>query len=136
VEIAPGTVRTACVFTGQERTERADAVVLVTARLPVDDLYQRLESRRSEWSGHGLRSVRCIGDAWAPGTIAAAVWAGRRYAEEFDADPDADANADSNADPEGRPNGAQPFLREYTALAPWDPDPRGPESPKVRTGAN
>ena len=104
-EIGPGTVRTACVFTGRERTERADAVVLVTARLPVDDLYQRLDSRRSEWSRHGLRSVRCIGDAWAPGTIAAAVWAGRRYAEELDADPEAD------------PERTQPFLREYTALA-------------------
>ena len=33
-----------------------------------------------------IASVRAIGDAWAPGTIAAAVWSGRRYAEEFDAD--------------------------------------------------
>jgi dimethylamine/trimethylamine dehydrogenase len=132
VEIGPGAVRTACVFTGQERAERADAVVMVTARLPVDDLYQRLESRRSEWSGHGLRSVRCIGDAWAPGTIAAAVWAGRRYAEEFDADPDADPDAgpdagrkaDPDADPEGRPHRSQPFLRGSTALARDPPGER------------
>ncbi len=27
-----------------------------------------------------------VGDALAPGTIAAAVWSGRRYAEEFDED--------------------------------------------------
>ena len=31
-----------------------------------------------------MRSVRAIGDAWAPGTIATAVWDGRRYAEELD----------------------------------------------------
>jgi dimethylamine/trimethylamine dehydrogenase len=48
--------------------------------------------------------VRGIGDAWAPGTIAAAVWSGRRFAEEFDADP---------------PSGDEvPFRREVTELAP------------------
>ncbi|MGC8471417.1 MAG: hypothetical protein ACP5PM_03880, partial [Acidimicrobiales bacterium] len=119
-EIGPGVVRTACVFTGQERAERADAVVLVTARLPVDDLYWRLESRRSEWSRHGLRSVRCIGDAWAPGTIAAAVWTGRRYAEEFDVGPG--PNVGPGPGPRRDADAAQPFLREYTALAPWDSD--------------
>ncbi|MDA8356883.1 MAG: FAD-dependent oxidoreductase [Actinomycetota bacterium] len=103
VAVGAGAVRTCCVFTGREQTEEADAVVLVTARLPVDGLVAGLEARRSEWSGHGIRSVRCIGDAWAPGTIAAAVWAGRRYAEEFDE----------------QPSDAEPFRREYTALAPY-----------------
>ena len=36
--------------------------------------------------------MRAIGDAYAPGTIAAAVWDGHRYAQELDdplaADPD------------------------------------------------
>ncbi len=143
-EIGPGAVRTACVFTGQERAERADAVVLVTARLPVDDLYWRLEFRRSEWSRHGLRSVRCIGDAWAPGTIAAAVWTGRRYAEEFDAGlgpnvgpgPGPGPGADPGAGAGPGPDAAQPFLREYTALARWDSGSRGPGSTKARTGAS
>jgi dimethylamine/trimethylamine dehydrogenase len=99
-EIGEGEVRTCCVFTGRERVEGADAVVLVTARLPRDNLARELEARRSEWGGHGVRSVSCIGDAWAPSTIAAAVWAGRRYAEEFD----------------GAEPGALPFRREYTAL--------------------
>jgi dimethylamine/trimethylamine dehydrogenase len=48
--------------------------------------------------------VRGIGDAWAPGTIAAAVWSGRRAAEEFDA-----------ALPS---NDEVPFRREVTQLAP------------------
>ena len=30
------------------------------------------------------RVCRAIGDAWAPATIAAAVWSGHRYAEELD----------------------------------------------------
>jgi dimethylamine/trimethylamine dehydrogenase len=48
--------------------------------------------------------VRCAGDAWAPSTIAAAVWAGRRYAEEFDLEA---AALDATS-----------VRREYTALAP------------------
>ena len=46
--------------------------------------------------------VRAIGDAWAPGTIAAAVWSGRRYAEEFDAELSG--------------NDVVPFRREVTQL--------------------
>jgi len=52
-------------------------------RLPVDDLCRDLLARQGEWSQ--LRSVRAIGDAYASGTIAAAVWAGREYAETLDA---------------------------------------------------
>jgi dimethylamine/trimethylamine dehydrogenase len=47
--------------------------------------------------------LRVFGDAWAPGTIAAAVWDGRRYAEELD---------------EPRSDGDEPpFKREVVALA-------------------
>ena len=82
----------------------ADSVVLVTARLPHDDLYRELTGRVEAGE---LTTVRAIGDAWAPGTIAAAVWSGRRFAEEFDADLP--------------PNDVVPFRREVTALAPsWD----------------
>ncbi len=75
---------TACVYTGSETLVPADAVLLVTGRLPVDDLYQRLLAREDEWSDFGIRSVQSVGDAYAPATIASAVWSGRRFAEEFD----------------------------------------------------
>lgn len=101
VGVAAGSVATLCVFSGEERSEPADAVVMVTARLPVDGLWLALDARRAEWDHHGVRSVTCLGDAWAPGTIAAAVWAGRRYAEEFDLAPGEVAT----------------FRREYTGLA-------------------
>jgi dimethylamine/trimethylamine dehydrogenase len=94
---------TGCVFTGEERPAGADAVVLVTARLPDDRLYTELQARKPEWAQAGISSVYAIGDAWAPATIAAAVWAGRRYAEELDA-----------------PRSSEPvrFRREMTALPP------------------
>ncbi len=94
-------VQAGCVFTGRIRDIAADAVVLVTARLPEEALYRALLARRMHWAAAGLTSVTAIGDALAPSTIAAAVYAGRRYAEEFE-EPRA---------PE------VPFKRELTALA-------------------
>jgi dimethylamine/trimethylamine dehydrogenase len=83
VSLAADSARTACVFTGAEDQHPCDAVLLVTARLPVDSLCQDLLARQGEWGQ--LRSVRAIGDAFAPGTIAAAVWSGREYAETLGA---------------------------------------------------
>jgi dimethylamine/trimethylamine dehydrogenase len=100
-----GGVATACTFTGAEREIACDAVVLVTARLPDDGLYRELVDRRDEWAGAGIRTVRAVGDCWAPGTIAAAVWEGRRYAEELD-------------EPEALP------LREVTELVEPAANPR------------
>jgi dimethylamine/trimethylamine dehydrogenase len=97
-------VRIASVHTGAERRRACDALVLVTARLPQEELAESLLARRAEWGGAGILSVRAIGDAWAPGTIASAVWDGRRYAEELD----------GPADVEG------PFRREVIRLAPLE----------------
>ncbi len=77
-----------------------DATVLVTARHVTDDLAAGLHAARDHWDEAGLRSVRTIGDAWAPGTIAAAVWWGRRYAEELE---------------EPRPQGEVAFRRQLPA---------------------
>ena len=81
----------------------ADTVVMVTARLPHDGLYLELLARKGEWADANLLSVRAIGDAWAPATIAAAVWSGHRYAEELD---------------EPQPLGPVPYLREARGSLP------------------
>lgn len=67
-----------------QRELACDAVVAVTARLPDDALYQELLQREAAWADAGIRSLRCIGDAEAPGLIAHAVYAGHRYARELD----------------------------------------------------
>ena len=89
--IAGGTFSAACVFTGRTQSIDTDSTVLVTARLPDHGLGQALQARRAEWADAGLRSVSVIGDALSPGTIAAAVWSGRRYAEELEESRDPDA---------------------------------------------
>jgi dimethylamine/trimethylamine dehydrogenase len=59
-------------------------VVTITARLPQDVLYQELLAIESQWPTTGIQSVKCAGDALAPGLIAHAVYAGHRYARELD----------------------------------------------------
>ena len=80
-EIAVAEARLVCVFTGREQRRAAGSVVMVTARLPEDALYDELRGQAADL---GLRSVARIGDCSAPATIAAAVFSGRRYAEALD----------------------------------------------------
>jgi dimethylamine/trimethylamine dehydrogenase len=105
-EIGTGAVQAACVFTGRRMSVEADATVLVTARLPHNGLLKDVKALAM--AGASLKSITVIGDAEAPGTIAAAVFAGRRYAEELEVARDEDAPL---------------FRREVTGLAegplPW-----------------
>ncbi|MEM9249966.1 MAG: NAD(P)-binding protein [Pseudomonadota bacterium] len=96
-------VTTNCTFTGQERAEEADAVVMVAARQPEDAVFQALRDQAAAWADAGIVSVTCIGDAQAPGPIAWATYAGHRYARELDQEDIGDA---------------LPFRREVAGLAP------------------
>ncbi len=90
VAVETGEARMRDTLTGRESALQVDALVLVTARLPNDALALEL-------------GATAVGDAYAPGTIATAVWDGRRYAEELDGEPHGDA---------------VPFRREVVELAP------------------
>ena len=105
--ISERSVAVSCVFTGRTETIEADAVVLVTSRTPEDRLARELAGRAGDWPDAGLESVTAIGDALAPATIAHAVYAGRRYAEELDGPP--------------YPGDEVPFQRELAELLPLDP---------------
>ncbi len=74
--IAHGKVTLACGYTGAQEDVEAESTVLVTMRNPVDGLSQSLAQA-------GLPSLTRIGDCLAPGTIAAAVYGGHRYAREI-----------------------------------------------------
>ncbi len=62
-----GEVTIACAYTGREETLPADAVVMVTARLPRDELLSDLTPDGTTGTGRDCSSVRAIGDAFAPG---------------------------------------------------------------------
>jgi dimethylamine/trimethylamine dehydrogenase len=99
--VTPDGVETACAYTGTAGRIGADAVVMVASRTPDDALYRALTARAADWADAGIRSVRVIGDAEAPGPIAWATYAGHRYARELDLPDRGDALA---------------FRREVTAL--------------------
>ncbi len=83
-EIQPGKIALACSISDQRSQIDADAVVLVTDRLPNDEFYQALKSAQAEGK---LESLRVIGDAEAPNTIARAVFSGHLAAREFEETP-------------------------------------------------
>jgi dimethylamine/trimethylamine dehydrogenase len=73
-----------CTYTARRSTIPASSVVSITSRLPNDELYEALLIQTEALFAAGIVSVNAIGDCLAPGTIAAAVYAGHRYAREFD----------------------------------------------------
>ncbi len=77
-------VLVACTYTGRQTDFPAASVVTVTSRLPDDELAQSLLAMPDKVASAGILSVTPIGDCHAPSTIAAAVYAGHRYAREFD----------------------------------------------------
>jgi dimethylamine/trimethylamine dehydrogenase len=86
-EIQKSQVLASCVYTGKQSSVACDAVVLVTSRLPNDQLNLYLKACESDWAAAGIKTVRVVGDANAPAAIAWATYAGHRYAEELD-EPD------------------------------------------------
>lgn len=79
-----------CTYSGREKRIAAENLVMVSQRQPNDDLYQELQ-KRMDAGGEGLpKTVKRIGDCDAPAIIAAAVYAGHRYARELDGAVDID----------------------------------------------
>jgi dimethylamine/trimethylamine dehydrogenase len=84
LEVDAEGARLGCVYTGREQRVACGSILLITSRLPDDELQQALTSRQHEWRDARLESVTAIGDCHAPGLIAHAVYAGHRYAQELD----------------------------------------------------
>ena len=75
---------------------------MVTSRAPQSALYDALSDTGDALAQAGIETLTRIGDCLAPGTVAAAVYAGHRYARELE---------DGSLDPD-----ASPFRREYAEL--------------------
>jgi dimethylamine/trimethylamine dehydrogenase len=77
----------ACVHTGRTEPVACDALLPVTERVPEDGLYRALAADPDGLERAGIATLRLIGDAEAPGSLAAAVYAGHLAARSFEADP-------------------------------------------------
>jgi len=82
--IGDGQIELACVYTDRRQTRPCGSVIMVTAKLPEDRLYYQLTENPDGLAQAGIKSVTRIGDCLAPGTIAAAIYGGHRYARELD----------------------------------------------------
>ena len=89
-DIGGDCVTIADTISGDESQLAAAAVVLVTARDPVDHLYQDLVPQNGAPEGAGVKSLARIGDCWGPNTIAAAVHSGHSAARLLDVDVNPD----------------------------------------------
>lgn len=76
----------ACIHTGRRESLACDAAVLVTERVPDTALLDRLTDDPDAVERAGIATVREIGDAEAPGSLAAAVHSGHLAARTLGAD--------------------------------------------------
>jgi dimethylamine/trimethylamine dehydrogenase len=102
VYLGATSVTVACNFTDRTNEIACCSLVPVTMRQPIDRLYHDLRALVGP-ADSARPTVTRIGDCFAPGTIAAAVYAGHRYAREL-----GEAASDR-----------VPFKRELPALAPY-----------------
>ena len=84
------TARLSCEYSGEEKLLSVSSVVMVTFRRPNDALYQGLLGSVDGDVTKLPFTLKRIGDCEAPAIIAAATYAGHKYARELDApiDPD------------------------------------------------
>jgi dimethylamine/trimethylamine dehydrogenase len=95
-------------YPGKETSWEADAVVLVTQRIPDTVLYRELKADPVRLSDAGIRSVYRVGDCVAPRPqVADAIFDGHRLAREIDST---------------NPAVAQPFIRERRIVGATDAD--------------
>ena len=83
-------VTLACVHSNRKMTLPAHGLVVVGQRAPVDDLYTALRYDAAGTHTDLPFTLARIGDCEAPAIIAAATYAGHRYAQELDASVDID----------------------------------------------
>ena len=81
---AAGMVELTCVFTDRRTEKDCDSLVLISERIPNDELYHSLQEKSENLSAAGIKTLKCIGDCLAPSTIAAAVYSGHLAARELE----------------------------------------------------
>jgi len=85
---ASGRLETTCRLSGKVEIIEASTLIPVTSRLPNRQLHDELLLRLEQGRAGGIKSLRLIGDAEAPATIAHAVYAGYRLAHTFEGEAD------------------------------------------------
>ena len=80
-------IELSCIFTERKIERDCDSLLLVTERIPNDGLFNSLNGDPERLTNAGIKTLKCIGDSFAPATIAAAVYSGHLAARELQAEP-------------------------------------------------
>ncbi len=80
-----------CTYSGQQKSLPVTGLVMVTQRKPDDGLYREIMAQVNGQASDLPFSLKRIGDCEAPAIIAAAIYAGHRYAQELGCEVDPDA---------------------------------------------
>ena len=99
--IGKDSIEMTCIYSDQLSEIACDHVITVTARTPKDQLFHEFTAKMKGSEDVNVPQACCIGDCYAPGTIAAAVYSGHQYARNF-GEPADDREV--------------PFLRELTKI--------------------
>lgn len=82
-DLSDGTLTVECTYSQASREIECATLISVTSRLPRDTLWRELQACQDQWQAAGIQTVERIGDCLAPGLIAAATYAGHKYAREL-----------------------------------------------------
>ena len=72
-----------CIYSDEVTELACDHVIMITARSPNDQLSREFGAWMERTEDTKIATVQNIGDCFAPGTIAAAVYSGHQYARRF-----------------------------------------------------
>lgn len=81
-DLEQGVATLECIYTEKEHDIACGTFVPVTMRRPKDALYNEVQTLITAGAA-GPKTLARVGDCFAPGTIAAAVYSGHRYAREL-----------------------------------------------------
>jgi dimethylamine/trimethylamine dehydrogenase len=77
-----------CIYTGKKQLVDTDSLVMVTEKLPREQLFKTVAAEQAInsdlWQQSGIRTLTTVGDCHAPGTIANAIYSGHLHAREHD----------------------------------------------------
>jgi dimethylamine/trimethylamine dehydrogenase len=77
-----------CIYTGKKQLVDTDSLVMVTEKLPREQLFKTVAAEQAInsdlWQQSGIRTLTTVGDCHAPGTIANDIYSGHLHAREHD----------------------------------------------------
>lgn len=87
LQVSSEAVVLGCTYSDNTKTIGASSIVMVTSRLPQENLFLELGGEHTDQNMGQFKTLKVIGDCHGPATIAAAVYEGHLFARELGEEP-------------------------------------------------